>query len=233
MAKINHILFGQGKGKVGGLVLQRYEGMNVAREKPISVKNPQSTKQIEQRAKFKLATQVTANFKEVISAKLANLSIYERSRRAASVNAIIGVVSTATPDSPQVLVQSVVAAINAKSLSSLAAPTITYSNDYWSVIAASGDTVVYVHCVYNTDGGLQNRTVETYTSDGTAKQIAYQGLDNEVIMVVAFHALTESGTASLSNLSVDNSAFLNNISRSVAAGDIEISPIAGDVQSKS
>ena len=44
-------------------------------------------------------------------------------------------------------------------------------------------------------------------------------------MAVALEATTEDGAASISNISVDNNSFSNAISRSIAAGDVNISDI--------
>lgn len=223
MAKINHILFGQGKGKVGGLVLQRYEGMNVVREKPISVKNPQSQGQTTQRAKLKLASQITAQFKEALSLRLAKLSIYERVRRSAAVSVITKVISGEQPATPSVLVSEVGDAINAKSVSGLPAPTVTIANNAFSIVAATGDTCLYVICSYDEDGNLTSKETETFVSDGTGKTVTpAEGFTSSVLMAVSYHATTEAGRAILSNTGLEQNEFSLNISRGVSAGDIEI-----------
>lgn len=228
MAKINHILFGQGKGKVGGLVLQRYEGMNVVREKPISVKNPQTKSQSTQRAKLKNASQIVAQFKEVFNTRLLKLSIYERTRRASAVSEIIKVMTTNTnPESVSALVIAVVDAINAKSVSPLPAPTITLNNDNYEITAPNGDIVVYDVCGYNEDGVLIRKESETYTSTGSAKQVPADPTSfTEKLMAVSYHALTEEGRAILSNAENNTGdAWVVTIERGVTAGDIEVSNI--------
>lgn len=228
MAKINHILFGQGKGKVGGLVLQRYEGMNIAREKPISVKNPQSTKQTQQRAKFKTASQIVAQFKEVLNTRLSTLSPYTRIRRAAAVNAIIGV-TTMEQESAEALFNSVLNSINAKSMSMIDAPTLSSAGDQTiNVIAANGDVVIATICNYDDDGKLMKRTVEQYTSDGTAKNFAPEsGAHTFALMVVAVRANTEEGRATLSNITASSNGYSVDITRGISAGDIDVSDTVG------
>lgn len=230
MAKINHILFGQGKGKVGGLVLQRYEGMNVVREKPISVKNPQSTKQTDQRAKFKSASQIVAQFAEVFNARLADLSIYTRTRRAAAINAIVGVANI-NRSMAETTFANVINSVNAKSMSTIEAPTLAPSTgNSLNVTAANGDMVVYVLCSYDQSGKLMKREENKYTSDGTAKQVTpAENAAFAAVMVVAMRANTEEGRATYSNiLAVDNKWEIT-IARAVAAGDVEISDIAGSM----
>ena len=230
MAKLNHVLFGQAKGKVGGMVLQRYEGMNIAREKPISVKNPQSTKQTENRSKFKMASQIVAEFSEVLNARLANLSIYTRSRRGAAINAIHGVVNTSVPPTSSATINDVVRAINAKSVSGVSNVTLNDVSLNFEMTVPSGHTVIYTQCGYDVKGMLTNRLTETYESTGTAKQIPFLGPKTDIIMAVSMRALTDAGRATISNINVANggSGWANEISRGVTAGDIEISNMVGN-----
>lgn len=234
MAKINHILFGQGKGKVGGLVLQRYEGMNVVREKPISVKNPQSTKQTLQRAKFKLASQTLAELKEVIMVRLSGVSIYNRIKRSAAINAIIPYVDASAPETPFIALDSLLSAINEKSVSPLAGPAVTISGNNFSIVAADGDTCVYAITNYDEQGHLVSKKAETYTSDGTAKQVPYDANDySSVLVAVSYHANTEAGRAIIGNTNNTNGTeFAIAISRGITTGDIEVSNMTGSSRSE-
>lgn len=231
MAKLNHVLFGQAKGKVGGIVFQHYEGMNIAREKPISVKNPQSTKQVEQRAKFKNASQIVAQFNEVLNVRLAKLSIYTRVRRGAAINAIINSVEIES-ESAMSLFENVLADVNSKSMATIGAPTMGQgTGNALTITAISGDVVTYVAASYDRNGKLISRTVETYTSQGTAKEVSpANNADTFALMVVASRATTEDGRATLSNISGTNNEFVLTISRAVAAGDVEISDIVGGMR---
>lgn len=55
-------LFGKNSGRVGGVVYSNYRGQQIVRSYQPQVKNPNSKKQIEQRAKFKLVSQLAAVF---------------------------------------------------------------------------------------------------------------------------------------------------------------------------
>lgn len=231
MAKINHILFGQGKGKVGGLVLQRYEGLNVVREKPISIKNPQSTAQTNQRAKFKTATQIVAQFYPVIRQRLAKVSLYDRTKRAVAINGIIAVTTNPSNETPMALADRVVAAINAKSMSDFEAPEVqSQTEGVATIVAPSGDKVFYTVVEYGADGGFINATTETYTSDGSAKEVSASGVKN-VIMVTSVRARTEAGRATLGNIEYEQeprfSGWSVEVSRGIATGDIEVSTMTG------
>lgn len=232
MARQNHGPLSRAKGKLGGVVYQQYEGMQISREYQPVVKNPQTDLQTQNRAAFKLSSQLLAQFKNVIVERLAKTSIYTRKRRATAVNRIMRVISKSDPEMPTALVNDVINSINEASVSSLAAPAITTVSNEHSVVAANDDSVIITKADYNAEGKLINLSTETYTSDGTAKRATPSvGFKSSVLMAVAFHALTEQGRATLENLNFDNSTseYSVIIDRGVAAGDIEITNMSGNV----
>lgn len=232
MARQNHGPLSRAKGKLGGVVYQQYEGMQISREYQPVVKNPQTSKQMLNRSKFKLASQITAEFFYVINHRLAKLSIYTRMRRAAAVNALYFAVTGTQPDEPELLVASAISALNAKSIQDFAAPTIdTATQGEAKVTAASGDTVFATVVSYDGDGNRASKMDETYTSDGTAKSFM-ASTETNVLMAVALRATTDAGRATLTNtvLSAEGSAtdaWMLDIERGVAAGDILVSGLAG------
>jgi len=229
MARQNHGPLSRAKGKLGGVVYQQYEGMQISREYQPVVKNPQTTKQVENRAKFKLASQITAEFAKVINVRLSKLSIYKRIRRGASVNAIYGVINTTTPENPQALLAIVIAAINAKSQNDFEAPSINSDEGNWSIEAAAGRIVIYTIAAYDTtDGKLFGTRTETYTSDGAAKTIDLPSGYNCVVMATATEATTEAGRATISNITSIENGWENAIARGVNAGDLTIGALAGE-----
>lgn len=232
MARQNHGPLSRAKGKLGGVVYQQYEGMQISREYQPNVKNPQSEKQTTNRAKFKLSSQIVAEFYYVFKQRLGKLSIYDRTKRGASVNAIFNSVMTVDPTTPDVLVDSVIAAINAKSMQDFEAPVISASAGTASVTAASGDIVFATVVGYDENGNFQSKSDETYTSDGTAKNFPAVSTESNVIMAVALRATTEAGRATIENLGIGGStaaeaSFSNAIVRGIAQGDFEVSALAG------
>lgn len=63
MAKINPLL-GKGTGKVGAFLLQVNSGVQILKEKPVKVANPNTDAQVEQRAKLKLMSQLAADLSQ-------------------------------------------------------------------------------------------------------------------------------------------------------------------------
>lgn len=66
MAKINPLL-GKGTGKVGAFLLQVNSGVQILKEKPVKVANPNTDAQIEQRQKLKLMSQLAADLANSIA----------------------------------------------------------------------------------------------------------------------------------------------------------------------
>lgn len=228
MARQNHGPLSRAKGKLGGVVYQQYEGMQISREYQPVVKNPQTTKQTENRAKFKTASQVVAQFSEVLNVRLAKLSIYTRIRRGAAVNVIY---SQVTPNNNtfDAAFVNIVNGLNAKSMATIEAPVLAAgANHTVNITAANGDVVTFIGVSYDNNGKMMTREISSFTSDGTAKQVTPAANANTfAVMVVAVRATTEAGRATLSNIAGINEGFTLEVSRSVAAGDVEISDIAG------
>lgn len=231
MARQNHGPLSRAKGKLGGVVYQQYEGMQVSREYQPVVKNPQTPKQVENRAKFKSASQIVAQFNEALNVRLAKISIYTRTRRGAALNAIYGAVETEST-SASTLFENVLSSINSKSMATVEAPTMGAGADNTvTITATTGDVVTYVAANYDSNGKLLSREVSTFTSDGTAKSVSPDdNADTFAIMVVASRATTEAGRATLGNITGTNNEFLLEITRAVAAGDVEISDMVGGMR---
>lgn len=231
MARQNHGPLSRAKGKLGGVVYQQYEGMQISREYQPVVKNPQTASQTENRAKFKTASQIVAQFSEVLNVRLAKLSIYTRTRRGAAINAIFGAVEV-EPTSASALFENILHSLNAKSMATIEAPTMGAGDESAiTITATNGDVVTYIGANYDDNGVLISRQVETFTSTGAAKTVTPDAnADTFAIMVVAIRATTEAGRATLGNISGSNNEFLLNISRAVTAGDVEISDLVGGMR---
>ncbi len=229
MARQNHGPLSRAKGKLGGVVFQQYEGMQIAREYQPVVKNPQTTKQVNNRAKMKLASQTLAQFKDVILMRLAKISIYTRERRGVAIRNLRRVIDSPNDNEHQITFDAIPWIINDASISGLAAPAITTVSNEHSITAENGDTVVVNQADYDASGLLMNLKSENYTSTGSAKTFTpATGFTTSVVMVVAYHATTEAGRAIISNAmaQASSSSLMNGIVRGVASGDIEITNMA-------
>lgn len=75
-------LFGKNSGRVGGVVYSNYRGEQIVRSYQPQVKNPSTKKQVEQRAKFKLVTQVAASLGKELKMSFVPTVQRETSRNA-------------------------------------------------------------------------------------------------------------------------------------------------------
>lgn len=225
MALQNHGPLSKAKGKIGAVVYQQYEGMQVAKEYQPVVKNPQTTNQINQRAKFKLASQIVGQFADVLNVRLAKYSPYTRIRRGAAIKNLT-LVATLDGNSAGVLTADVQNAINTISMSDIEAPAITTSTPgQIGVTATDGDIVIVTTVGYASDGMFEKKTTERYTSDGTAKVFLNIGSGKSTIMCVALRANTEEGRAIISNILASDNDWTNVIVRSQTTGDLMVSDL--------
>lgn len=228
MARQNHGPLSRAKGKLGGVVYQQYEGMQISREYQPVVKNPQTTKQVENRAKFKSASQIVAQYSEALNMRLSKISIYSRTRRGTAVNAIYGVAETGILNITT-LFGNVLSAINGKSMATIEPPTMgAGTGNAVTITAPQGDVVTYVAVNYDESGKLLSREVESFTSTGAAREVTPDANAHTFgIMIVSARATTEAGRATLSNISISGGKFSLDITRAIAAGDIEVSDLVG------
>lgn len=229
MARQNHGPLSRAKGKLGGVVYQQYEGMQISREYQPNVKNPQSEKQVENRADFKLASQMVALYKEVINARLGKLSIYTRTRRGAALEALKRIATTDGNNGRQIVLVEAVSALNAKSLSEYSAPTIVNNETEIEVTAPTGSIIIGVIAGFDNSGKFVGRKVVGAESQGAA--ITFSVPANFLLtksMFVYTIASTEEGRAVYDNISDPDAVLSLDFARLVSTGDLSVSDIAGD-----
>ena len=227
MARQNHGPLSRAKGKLGGVVYQQYEGMQISREYQPNVKNPQSEKQVNNRADFKLASQTVALYQEVINARLSKLSIYTRMRRGAALEAVKRIATSGLNNDRVITFTSAMAAINAKSLTEFAAPITTEAEGVVSVTAPATAVILGVIAGFDANGQLVGRKVVSATSSGPAQtfDIPSEYVSAKAAFVYTI-ATTEDGRAIYENITNAGTDISLAIVRLIASGDADISDIA-------
>lgn len=234
MARQNHGPLSRAKGKLGGVVYQQYEGMQISREYQPVVKNPQTENQTKNRAEFKLASQTVALYKEVINARLGKLSIYTRTRRGAALEAIKRIITNPQDNEFQLEFADAVSAINAKSLTEYAAPTVTTTAGKFSVTAPAETVIIGVIVGFDTEGGFVGRKVVVGAGSASARDFTFPAeYKTAKAMFVYTVATEEAGRAIYDNIEDPDTAFRLDVARLVSTGDIDISDIAGSIGSNS
>lgn len=91
MAKLNGGVLTKAKGKIGGIVFQQYEGMQIAKEYQPNVKNPNVPLQVATRSRFSLASKVVAlTFPWLLPVMKANGFNYSRFQRGDVLKRLMG-----------------------------------------------------------------------------------------------------------------------------------------------
>lgn len=230
MARQNHGPLSRAKGKLGGVVYQQYEGMQIAREYQPVVKNPQSEKQTENRSKFKLASQTVGVFKEIINTRLAKFSIYTRTRRGAAVEALKRKITFEDDSMATLDFTDGISAINAKSLTEYSAPTVTETTGTIHVTAPADAEILGIIAGFDSDGEYAGRKIVSATSAGSAVDFTIPAEFSSVkAMFLYTIAVTEEGRAIYDNLRDSDNDIVVEVERLIGSGDVAVSDIAGHV----
>ena len=207
MAKLNGGLFSKLKGKVGGVVFQQYEGMNVSKEYQPTVKNPSTAGQVENRARFKAASQLVAIFANIFAIAAANVSPYMRTIRGALVKVLRNAFQYNVGDnSATITTAETVAAVNSLNFNpAIPAPVISGANISSATIQATQDDVVrYKIVALNSDGLVIGQKEVEFKAGASAETIqapvTAEVPSNYKVAAVAIRYDEESGNAIYGNL---------------------------------
>lgn len=230
MARLNGGLYSKLKGKLAGTVFQQYEGMNVVKEYQPTVKNPSTSKQVENRAKFKAASQLVAVFADIFMISIAKISSYQRNLRGSLVRVLTRTFQwNESTDAAEIAENAVASAVNGLTFNPpIPAPVLSGTTIGQATISATeGDTVKYKIVAYDRDGltlGTAERTFEaTSTPETIQAPLTATTPFGYTIAAVATRLATDEGNASYGNLV--NCDMLN-VFYGVSAGDILASHIA-------
>lgn len=230
MGKFNGGIFSKVKGKLAGVVFQQYEGMQVGKEYQPNVKNPNTDKQVHNRARFKAVSQKIAVFSEILLLAAAKVSPYARMVRAALVQKLMGITSWDTEqDSAVIDDTNFASAVNSLNFNpQVDAPVLagdTISNATISV--PLNHTFRYTIVALGTDGNIIGQsTVSGEGSDSPIQILAPRTSETPAsydVVAIAMRVDNTNGEpiyGNLTNLSTVE------VARGVASGDVLTSHIA-------
>lgn len=230
MAIFNHGIFSKAKNKLGGVTFQQYEGMQIGKEYQPNVKNPNTTKQQQVRARFKLASQFVSSFSGVLTVLGGNISPYTRTSRGDMLKRIFR--ETGWDDEyrqASLTPESAIAAVNnVLSLPVVESPIISGDGIANATISAPRGSTVFVNVValdeqgnrigavqYNQSGSGIGQSVIVPTVTGTPF--------NYDVAAIATMADTEDGITEYDDI-INMSTV--NISTSVNSGSINTSRVS-------
>ena len=229
--KLNAIL-GKGTGKLGGMVLSVNSGEQIVREYNPNVSNPQTDAQVEQRAKFKLLSQIAA----ALSTSIAFRKMKMQSPRNRFVSANIKNASFENNE----------ATINLDNLDltggSQLIPTLSVTRGTGEAItialseAAAGDIKRIVYNIYKvTDGNKLQFIKEVLVSEaGEGRTFSVETTAPEADIVVYAYGIKDTTTRSTTKFeeyeaSADNNTAVLDVLRALNSTDYVLTATAGEV----
>lgn len=229
--KLNAIL-GKGTGKLGGMVLSVNSGEQIVREYNPKVSNPQTDAQVEQRAKFKLLSQIAA----ALSTSIAFRKMKMQSPRNRFVSANI---KNASFENNEASV-----ALDALDLTggSQLIPTLSVTRGTGEAItialseAAAGDIKRIVYNIYKvTDGSKLQFIKEVLVSEaGDGRTFSVETTAPEADIVVYAYGIKDTTTRSTTKFeeyeaSADNNTAVLDVLRALNSTDYVLTATAGEV----
>lgn len=223
MAKFNHGVFTKTRGKLGGVVFQQYEGMQIGKEYQPVVKNPNAPEQIATRSRFSLASKTNAILFPWIGVVLkANGINYERFQRADMLRRLMGVITYDPTEEHAVLGRfpevrtSSASQLNISVSGQIANGTLTVTPTVTG--STVGTTQIFYKVVFfpsdgSTPTAMQNsspnNTPVTFTMpsgfSGSVVMLAYLAEESENMAGVSYGDLVGSASGSIATLGIETS----------------------------
>lgn len=243
MAKFNHGVLTKAKGKLGGVVFQQYEGMQIGKEYQPNVKNPQTDKQVATRAKFKVSTAFTCRWWPILRyLKLG--SNYDRYNRGKAVN----VAFRSSQYREEVNIASVditttLTALNEVGATSTDVINFTHTGTFPNIIetanpsSAPENSIIYARVVSFDDMGKIisfKDTISPAVNSGVVinmpSGVAGVSPESYQVMAVMVTPITNEGYAIYSQVigSANTDEYQVAVTRAISSGDMIVTPVAYD-----
>ena len=185
------------QGQVGGFVYRIRNGKQIIAQAASSRRDPKSTKQMQVRMRFKLASQFTKLWDSLLQANLAKIE----SNVNTALNRIRSVAfrtSTVDGDTATLLLENFENNFNAETQQVASAGlTLLFNASAQSITAPDGDIVAYQIVAFDQDSTPIGYNVVTYESDGTAKQIDLPAIRGEAVRydIITFNTSTTGASS--------------------------------------
>ena len=185
------------QGQVGGFVYRIRNGKQIIAQAASSRCDPKSTKQMQVRMRFKLASQFTKLWDSLLQANLAKIE----SNVNTALNRIRSVAfrtSTVDGDTATLLLEDFENRFNAETQQVASADLmLLFTATTQSITAPDGDIVAYQIVAFDQNSTPIGYNVVTYESDGTAKQIDLPAIRGEAVRydIITFNTSTTGASS--------------------------------------
>ena len=204
MARINSII-GKVTGKIGGMVFSSTGGEVIAREYNPNVSNPNTTAQVNQRAKLKLLSQIAAALAPVIVIPKEGLKSSRNlfiKKNFSSVDAVSGVAQVTYENLQITAGNAALPAIHI--LRSQQSGVQVYLEERCDAAVSRVVYIMYKKTSEQTLQYMQSVIAETATADGTFPAQLYYTEGDIVIFAYGMKDLSGKATANYSNYAVES-----------------------------
>lgn len=229
--KLNAIL-GKGTGKLGGMVLSVNSGEQIVREYNPNVSNPQTDAQVEQRAKFKLLSQLAAAMATSIAFRKMKMLSPRNRFLSANMDAVEFDNNEATI--PLEVIDLTGGSLILPSVSVTVGSNNTYNFALTEAAASDIDRVVY--SIYRvTEGSKLQFFKEVMVSEaGAGRTFSVSTTAPDVTFVVYAYGIKDTSTRATTKfenykVSVDGESAVLDILRSLNATDYVLTTTSGVV----
>lgn len=200
------------RGAIGGFRYSVVRGKQVIAERASAVKNPRTEGQMKTRMRFKLASQFSALWKDIIELNLSKITRDGVIARATATKVAFGA-STAQVNAAAVELGNFANDFNAKNNQPVGAGiTLTFTSSEQKIVAPDGDNVVYKIVAFDEQNTPIGTSAQAYISDGSAKVLDLPVIFGNAVRydVMAFSATPTEGaqeyTGRLSDILGENDA---------------------------
>lgn len=185
------------RGAIGGFRYSVVRGKQVIAERASAVKNPRTTGQMNTRMRFKLASQFSNLWKDIIELNMVKKTRDLVLTRAAGTKVAFGA-SLVDSDTAMVNLGDFANDFNAKNNQPVAAGMVlTFDSVEQTITAPAGDIVTYKVVAFDESDTPIGTHSTTYTSDGSAKTIDLPAIFGNAVRydVLAFSTTPSEGAA--------------------------------------
>ena len=159
------------RGAIGGFRYSILRGKQIIAERASAMKNPRTPAQMENRTKFKLASQFSAIWEDILV-----LNLVQKERDAVLARAIgtsaAHAVATIADNAASLELDAFTAEFNSRTNQPIEAGiSLVWTAQTQTITAPENEVVTYKVVAFDENDNPMGQNVETYVSDGTAKMV--------------------------------------------------------------
>lgn len=227
--------FLKGVGKIENIVVSQMGGVSIARAYQPNVSNPKTEKQVDQRARLKLASQIAAAMSPVIAIPKNGLI----SARNAFIKKNMDLI-TAVQGTAQMMFAKIQLTNGSVPLPAVSATFLANNHFVFELASAPGDSVSrVVYSIFKLDASGQLQFYKSYVTEDPGSDKTYlmdvEGLDGEVaVYAYGIKDLSTAAKVNFDNYNIASGADVAKLvsTRTMSASDYQFTKTSGTTAKK-